>query len=243
MMRSCSIILAILVATVCAIGSEPVSIPQQTVATFSIIAHDPKTGETGIAVQSKFLAVGSVVPWADAEAGAIATQAYANTRFGPEGLKLLKDGDSAKETLSKLIASDPNRDHRQVAVIDLNGGVAAHTGKKCNDWAGHLTGDHFAVQGNLLAGKQVVQDMKQRFEELRKAGTNSLSQCLIESLEAGQAAGGDKRGRQSAALYVVKKNGGYARYNDRFVDLRVDDHPTPIKELKRLLKLHKDFRR
>ena len=213
---------------------EPLEPP---VATFSIVARDPDTGELGIAVQSKFVAVGSVVPWAKAEVGAIATQSWANTRYGPIGLELLAQGKSAAETVKLLTEADRRRDRRQVGVIGVDGNASSFTGAGCMDWAGHKTGKHYAVQGNILAGPEVVDAMAKAFEEAE----GDLAHRMIEALLAGQKAGGDKRGRQSAALLVVRKKGGYGGGNDRFIDLRVDDHKTPIVELRRLLQLHKNL--
>ncbi|BDG62093.1 DUF1028 domain-containing protein [Caldinitratiruptor microaerophilus] len=206
--------------------------PQPLIGTFSIVARDPATGELGVAVQSRFLAVGAVVPWARAGVGAVATQARANVRFGPEGLGLLAQGLAAAEVLNRLIQADPERDHRQVAIVDARGTAAAWTGPGCLPWAGHHVGDSYACQGNILAGPDVVPAMARAFES---AGGH-LADRLLAALEAGQAAGGDSRGMQAAALLVVRENGGYLG-GDRLVDLRVDDHPQPIAELRRLLEL------
>ena len=205
------------------------------VATFSIVAYDPENGDLGVAVQSKFLAVGAVVPWAKAGVGAVATQSWANTTYGPEGLKLMAEGLSAQEALDKLVEADEERDRRQAGVVDARGNAAAYTGQGCFDWAGHIVGEGFACQGNILVSEDTVQAMARTFEE----SEGELSDRLAAALEAGQEAGGDSRGRQSAALLVVREKGGYGGFNDRWIDLRVDDHPTPIQELKRLLALHK----
>lgn len=205
------------------------------VATFSIVAFDPDAKEWGIAVQSKFIAVGAVVPWAKANVGAVATQSWANTTYGPEGLKLMAKGLSAEETLKKLIENDRGRARRQVGIVDAKGNVATFTGERCMRWAGGKKGKHYCVQGNILAGEKVVDEMARGFEEAE----GDLGERLIASLAAGQAAGGDRRGKQSAALLIVKERGGYAGYNDRYRDLRVDDHETPIKELRRIYRLHK----
>lgn len=207
----------------------------QPVATFSIVARDPATGELGIGVQSRFLAVGAVVPWAAAGVGAIATQSWANTTFGPRGLELLRAGRSARATLDELLAGDEGRAHRQVAVVDSTGGVAAWTGEQCLEWAGHQTGAGFSCQGNILVGPETVAAMAAAYT----AAGGHLADRLVAALRAGQAAGGDSRGQQSAALLVVREGGGYAGFNDRLVDLRVDDHPDPINELDRLLELHR----
>lgn len=205
-----------------------------SVATFSIVAYDPQTKELGIAVASKFPAVGSVVPWAKAGVGAIATQSAANTTYGPEGLALLAGGASPTEVLEILTRKDPGKVHRQAGVIDADGKAASFTGKQCNPWAGGRTGRHYAAQGNLLAGPEVVEAMAKAFE-----GTEGLlSHRLLSALEAGQDAGGDKRGRQSAALLIVREGWGYAGLNDRFRDLRVDHHKTPIAKLREVLAAH-----
>ncbi|KML28769.1 DUF1028 domain-containing protein [Rossellomorea marisflavi] len=202
--------------------------------TYSIIAHDPETQEWGIAVQSKFLAVGSVVPFAKAGVGAIATQSYANTAYGPEALRLLEEGKTAEETLELITKDDPERQLRQVGIIDAHGNPATYTGEGCYDWAGGMTGKHVAVQGNILVDEQTVQAMLDTFE----ATGGSLAERLLTALSAGQDAGGDSRGMQSAALLVVKEEGGYGGFNDRYIDLRVDDHPTPIEELQRIFRMH-----
>ncbi|HEV8375230.1 MAG TPA: DUF1028 domain-containing protein [Candidatus Polarisedimenticolia bacterium] len=207
----------------------------ETVSTFSIVGYDPVTGDLGIAVESRFFAVGSVVPWAKAGVGAIATQSFANTTFGPKGLQLLEQGRSAQETLDALVKDDPQGDQRQAGIVDARGRPATWTGKKCNPWAGGKTGKNYTAQGNILTGKEVVEAMASTFEAT--AGT-PLADRLVKALAAGQAAGGDSRGQQSAALLVVRAKGGYAGYNDRYIDLRVDDHPKPIEELARLLELH-----
>lgn len=225
-------------------GSEAGNAPEE-VNTFSIVAIDPETGDLGVAVQSKFLGVGSVVPWAEAGVGAIATQSYANTTFGPEGLKLLKSGKSASETLKILIDKDQNRESRQVAIVDKFGESAVWTGDRCHGYAGHHRQKFFSVQGNLLASEMVINEMKLGFLQGpdSESAPQSFPRRLIQALESGQSAGGDKRGRQSASLMVVRKMGGYGKFNDRFIDLRVEDHPTPIQELKRLLSLHEKFYR
>ncbi len=202
--------------------------------TFSIVACDLKSEEWGVAVQSKFFAVGSVVPWAQANVGAVATQAYANTSYGPRGLRLLSSGLTAEEALDRLLSDDEGREHRQVALIDSQGRSAAFTGKECYPWAGHTEKQGYACQGNILAGEDVVHAMAEAFEGTR----GSLAERLIASLRAGQQAGGDKRGQQSAALLLVREKGGYGGFTDRLMDLRVDDHPQPIEELARLLRLH-----
>ncbi len=215
--------------------------PSTLVATYSIVAFDPATGDLGVAVQSKFFGVGSVVPWARAGVGAIATQAEANVTYGPDGLKLLAEGKSAKETLGALTAADARREFRQLGIVDAQGRVASFTGEKCHDWAGQIEGKQFAAQGNLLASESVVKGMAAAFEKARASAKGELADWLVAALDAAEAAGGDRRGRQSAALLVVREKGGYARANDRYVDLRVEDNVEPIKELGRLLEIHKQF--
>lgn len=203
-------------------------------STFSIVAFDTDNGDLGVAVQSKFLAVGSVVPWAAAGVGAIATQAHANISFGPIGLGMLEEDIGAIETIEELLADDENRLVRQLAVVDADGTAAAYTGSACLDWAGHLTGPGYACQGNLLVGEAVIQAMADTFESMDAP----LAQRLLAALVAGQEAGGDRRGQQSTALLVVREGGGYGGTCDRLVDLRVDDHSEPISELQRLFRLH-----
>jgi uncharacterized Ntn-hydrolase superfamily protein len=206
------------------------------VATYSIAACDLDAGQWGVAVQSKFLAVGSVVPWAEPEAGAVATQAYANPRYGPSGLALLREGLPAAEVVERLVAEDEGRDERQLGVVDAQGGSASWTGPGCHDWAGHRTGPGFAAQGNILVGAETVDALATTFEANPRL---PLVQRLVECLVAAQAAGGDRRGQQSAALLVVERNGGYASLSDVLVDLRVDDHERPIEELRRIYTLHR----
>lgn len=206
----------------------------EIVATFSIAAFDPETDSLGVAVQSKFLAVGAVVPWARAGVGAVATQAMANFNYGPRGLDLMAQGRTAEETVERLTSADEGRDHRQLGVVDASGRAATFTGPGCFDWAGGVTGDHYAAQGNILVGRETVDAMAGAYE-----GTEGdLAARLLAALDAGQDAGGDSRGRQSAALLVVREDGGYGGDNDHVIDLRVDDHPDPIKELIRIRDLH-----
>jgi len=205
------------------------------VATYSIAACDLEAAQWGVATQSKFLAVGSVVPWAEPGVGAVATQAYANPRYGPEGLALLREGASAADTVKALTESDDGREHRQVGIVDANGGSATFTGDKCFDWAGGRTGPCFAAQGNILVGEETVAALAMTFTAT--AG-KPLALRLLESLAAAQAAGGDRRGQQSAALLVVERDGGYAAMSDVLVDLRVDDHAQPVAELARLYAAH-----
>lgn len=203
-------------------------------STFSIVAFDHATGELGIAVESKFLSVGAVVPWAQAGVGAIATQSWVNTSYGPRGLRMLKQGLTPSQVGQKLIAADKNAAQRQFGIVDAKGRAFTYTGKSCYDWAGGVTGKNFAAQGNILAGAAVVDALASTFE----AAHGTLAERLVAALGAGQTAGGDRRGQESAALLVVREKGGYGGFNDRYIDLRVDDHPAPIDELKRLLDLH-----
>ncbi|MGH2582146.1 MAG: DUF1028 domain-containing protein [Anaerolineales bacterium] len=209
------------------------------IATFSIVAYDPSKEEWGVAVQSKFLAVGAVVPFARAGAGAVATQSYANCLYGPEGLELMHQGVSAEETISRLVEADENRELRQVGMVDARGVAFAYTGKDCHAWAGHVIKDGFCCQGNILI-PGTVEAMAERFEQVR-GGEGELADWLVDALDAGQGAGGDSRGRQSAAVLVVRTGGGYGGNNDHYLDLRVDDHPEPIKELARIVKIHHLF--
>jgi len=208
------------------------------VATYSIAACDLDAGQWGVATQSKFLAVGSVVPWAEPHVGAIATQSYANPRYGPDGLALLREGRTAQEVVEALTAADEGRDERQVGVVDGAGSAATYTGTGCHEWAGGRTGDGYAAQGNILVSGATVDALGVTFE------SNShleLAERLIECLAAAQAAGGDRRGQQSASLLIVEKDAGYARLSDTVVDLRVDDHERPITELRRLHSLHEQL--
>jgi len=198
--------------------------------TFSIVGYDPQEKEWGIAVQSKFLGVGAVVPFAKAGVGAVATQSYANTAYGPQALELMAQGKSAEEVMELITKDDPDKEMRQVGLIDAEGNGATFTGTYCYDWAGGVTGKHFAAQGNILVDENTVKAMAETFEKT----VGSLAHRLLQALNAGQQAGGDSRGQQSAALLVVKEKGGYGGYNDRYIDLRVDDHPEPITELIRI---------
>jgi uncharacterized Ntn-hydrolase superfamily protein len=206
-----------------------------TYGTYSIAACDLDTGQWGVATQSKFLAVGSVVTWAEPHAGAVATQAYANPRYGPEGLALLREGLPADEVVKRLTSADDGRDHRQLGLVDREGRSASFTGSECFDWAGGRTGPGYAAQGNILVSAETVEALAETFE--RTAGS-PLAERLLDCLDAAQAAGGDSRGQQSAALLVVEKDGGYANLSDVVIDLRVDDHERPLEELRRLYGLH-----
>jgi uncharacterized Ntn-hydrolase superfamily protein len=218
--------------------TAPQAAPLPVVATYSIVACDLEAGQWGIAVQSKFLAVGSVVPWAEPHVGAIATQSYANPRYGPEGLALLRSGKSAQETIDVLTAADDDRDQRQVGVVDGQGRAATFTGAACHDWAGGRTGKCYAAQGNILVSQETVDALATTFEGNSHL---ELAERLIECLAAAQAAGGDRRGQQSASLLIVEKDAGYAKLSDMIVDLRVDDHERPIAELRRIFALHREL--
>lgn len=204
------------------------------VATFSIAAVDRETGDVGVAVASKFLAAGNVVPWPKPGVGAVATQALANGTYGARGLALMASGLSAEQALANLLEGDPHADYRQVGLVSLDGSAAAHTGPLCQTWAGHRVGEGFSCQGNILAGPQVVEAMASAFV----AATGALQHRLFAALKAGDAAGGDRRGRQSAAVKVLREGGGYQGLNDAVADLRVDDATSPIEELARLLALN-----
>src|SRR3954447_331148 len=208
------------------------------VATYSIVACDLRAAQWGVGVQSRFLAVGSVVPWAEPDVGAIATQAYANPRYGSDGLALLREGLSAEEVVARLTAADDEREQRQLGVVDAGGGSASFTGSEGMDWAGGRSGEGFAAQGNILVSEATVEALASTFAAT--AG-RPLAERLLESLAAAQAAGGDRRGQQSAALLVVEKDGGYAGLSDLLVDLRVDDHVEPVGELARLYEIHESL--
>ena len=203
-------------------------------STFSIVACDPKTKDLGVAVESKFIAVGSVVPWAEAGVGAVATQSFANPAYGPRALGMMGRSLHPKDIVKRLVGRDKDAAQRQVGLVDARGRSAAYTGKECFDWAGHVTGKGFSVQGNILAGEDVLKSMARSFE----ATDGDLPVRLLAALSAGQRAGGDRRGQQSAALLIVRERGGYAGFNDRWVDIRVDDHPSPIEELVRIFNLY-----
>ena len=205
------------------------------VATYSLCACDLAAGQWGVATQSKVLAVGSVVPWAEPHVGAIATQAYANPRYGPEGLALLREGLSAEDVVDRLTSADDERAHRQLGLVDAAGRAATYTGDDCLAWAGGRTGEGYAAQGNILVSGATVDALAETFES--SAG-KPLAERLLDSLDAAEAAGGDSRGRQSAALIVVERDGGYASLSDVLVDLRVDDHPDPLVELRRIYRMH-----
>jgi uncharacterized Ntn-hydrolase superfamily protein len=203
-------------------------------STFSIVARDPERGAVGVAVQSKFVAVGSVVPFASADAGAIATQSFANVAYGPDGLDLLREGHTAAETIEALTAADGEAAQRQVGIVGQDGSIGAFTGADCFEYAGDVQGEHYTVQGNILENPETLEAMAEAYE----AGEKGLPERLLAALQAGNAAGGDRRGEQSAALYVAKPDGGYDGGNDRWIDVRVDDHPRPIDELERVFRIY-----
>jgi uncharacterized Ntn-hydrolase superfamily protein len=208
----------------------------RTVSTFSIVAIDPSNGDLGVAVASRYFAVGAVVPWAEADIGAVATQANVNVGYGPRALELLKHGFTAREVIDKLLAEDsfPGKDGRQVAVVDAKGDVAAYTGPNAPKWCGDRQGRTWSAQGNILAGPKVVDAMGQAFDTTQ----GELAEKLFSALKAGDSAGGDRRGRQSASMLVVRKRGGRNINNDRYVYINVDDNPHPLEELRRLLDLN-----
>ena len=206
------------------------------VATYSIAACDLEARQWGVAVQSKFLAVGAICPYAEAEVGAVATQSFVNPRYGPDGLALLREGLAAEEAVQRLTAADEGREHRQLGIVDGQGRAATYTGDSCLDWAGGRTGAGYATQGNILVGAETVAALAMTFEANRQL---PLVQRLLECLSAAQAAGGDRRGQQSASVLVVERNGGYAGLSDVLVDLRVDDHERPIQELRRIYGIHR----
>jgi len=214
-------------------GGQDLGCHGRDIATFSIVAADPEAGEVGVAVASKFFAVGSVVPWAKADIGAVATQSYANTSFGWRGLEFLETGLTPEQVRDSLLIDDDNPAQRQFGIVTADGKSVTHTGKNCIDWAGGRAGENYAVQGNILTGEAVVAAMEKTF--LEAEGT--LADRMFAALVAGNNEGGDSRGKQSAAILVVKEGAGYGRYTDRAIDIRVDDHPRPFKELGRLLRI------
>jgi len=203
-------------------------------ATFSIVARDPKTKDLGVAVESKFVAVGSVVPWAQSGVGAVATQSYANPAYAPKALALMRRGIAPKDVVKRLVEKDKDAAQRQVGLVDTRGRAAAFTGKECFNWAGHVVGKGYAIQGNILAGEDVIKSMARAYEST----DGDLPVRLLAALSAGQRAGGDRRGQQSASLLIVREDGGYGGFNDRWVDVRVDDHPAPIEELIRIFNIY-----
>ena len=215
--------------------TKPLNIADNLVHTYSVVARDPYTGQLGVAVQSHFFSVGSIVPWAEAGVGAIATQAFANEDYGPEGLALMREGWNAEQVLETLLKGDEEREIRQIAMVDAQGSIAVHTGNKCIPAAGHVTGENFSVQANLMVNDSVWPAMKRAYEE----ASGDLVDHMIAALEAAQAAGGDLRGQQAAALLIVSGERQKKPWQGRLFDLRVDDHPRPIEELKRLVSIRK----
>ncbi|MCP4537042.1 MAG: DUF1028 domain-containing protein [Chloroflexi bacterium] len=211
----------------------------QTIATFSIVAYDPGRKEWGVAVQSKFMAAAAVVSWAQAGAGVVATQAHANMAYGPQGLGMMEDGVSAEDAIHVLTGDDEGIAVRQVGMVDREGQAFSFTGAECTEWAGHVVGEGYACQGNILL-PGTVEAMAERFEQVR-GGSGELADWLVAALDAGQKAGGDKRGRQAAGVLVVRENGGYGGNTDRYLDLRVDDDPKPIYKLQKLVDMHHLF--
>jgi len=211
--------------------------PSRLTHTFSIVARDPESGEMGVAVQSHWFSVGSVVTWAEAGVGAVATQAFAEISYGPLGLTLMRAGKPAPDTLTSLLATDEQRELRQVAMVDAQGRIAAHTGARCIADAGHETGEGFSVQANMMACPDVWPAMARAYRET----TGDLAECMLAALEAGQAVGGDIRGRQSAAILIVKPVSTGRPWADRVMELRVEDHTEPIRELRRLVHLHRAY--
>ena len=211
---------------------------RRIVATYSICACDLEAQQWGVAVQSKFLAVGCIVPWAEPLVGAVATQSLANPRYGPDGLALLRDGLPADEVVSRLTDADDNRAQRQLGVVDGLGRAASYTGAECHDWAGHRTGTGYAAQGNILVTGETVDALAETFEATHG---KPLADRLLDCLDAAQAAGGDSRGQQSAAIFIVGPEQGFSGLSDVFVDLRVDDHPRPLEELRRLFGIHQEL--
>jgi uncharacterized Ntn-hydrolase superfamily protein len=230
---SASVLAFLCIASI--VQAEDGDISPELCGTFSIVAYDPETQELGVAVHSRVVAVGSIVPFAKAGVGAIATQSLANVSFGPRGLEMLEEGLSAEETLDRLLADDEGRELRQVGIIAADGTTAQFTGSECVPWAGGKSGENYCVQGNILAGEEVVTAMAEAFETTE----GDLADRLLAALDAGDAAGGDTRGKQAAALLIVREGWGYAGLNDRYRDIRVDDHPDPIVELRRVYEVHK----
>lgn len=222
----------------CTVQAQFHSITEPLAHTFSVVARDPQTGEMAVAVQSHWFSVGTSVSWAEAGVGAIATQSFTNKSFGLRGLALLKQGKSAQETLDILLKDDPGREVRQVAIVDARGRVAAHTGTHCIAYAGHYTGNGFSVQANMMLTDKVIPAMRKAFEQNARL---PLAERLLKVLDAAQAAGGDIRGKQSAALIVVAAKASAKPWDDRLIDLRVDDNPAPLPELNRLLKVYRAY--
>ena len=233
-----SLLLSVLLVMSClASAADAVAAAGRPVSTYSIVARDPETGEMGVAVQSHWFSVGPVVPWAEAGVGAVATQSLVEISYGPLGLDMMRAGKSAKQALRGLLTADPNRSVRQVAMVDRNGTVAAFTGASCIAAAGHITGEQFSVQANLMVDDSIWPAMERAYVESK----GHLAERMLAALEAAQARGGDIRGRQSAAILVVRAESTGRPWQDRIVDLRVEDHPEPVRELRRLLKIHRAY--
>lgn len=222
---------------VCQINGQVYKNENPLAHTYSIIAKDVVTGEMGVAVQSHWFSVGSIVAWGEAGVGVVATQSFVNPSFGPRGLELMKTGMSAEETLDILIASDEGREFRQLAILDINGNVKAFTGNKCIEGAGHIVGDNYSVQANLMLNDLVPQAMAEAFEK----ANGPLAERMIAAMEAAQNVGGDIRGQQSASILIVRGNATGNLWEDRIIDLRVEDHQQPIDEIKRLLKVYRAY--
>ena len=216
---------------------EKVKSSYRPVHTYSIVARDPETGDMGVAVQSHWFSVGPIVPWAEAGVGVVATQSFVDVTYGPLGLELMRAGRTAPQALEALKVADPHPEIRQVAMIDAQGNVAAHTGEKCIPEAGHIVGDNFSVQANLMLTEKVWPTMKEAYETTQ----GELADKMLAALEAAQSVGGDIRGKQSAAILVVRGESTGRPWEDRVMDLRVEDHPNPVQELKRLMKLHRAY--
>ncbi len=236
-MKKFSLIFILLLGTTTMVYSQTTFYSNPFAHTFSIVARDSVTGEMGVAVQSHWFSVGSIVTWGEAGVGVVATQSFVNPSFGPRGLEMLKSGMTAQEVVDSLIATDEGRDVRQLAILDVNGNVAAYTGKNCIPAAGHIVGDNYSVQANLMLNDKVWPAMSEAFENTE----GPLAERMIAALEAAQSVGGDIRGKQSAAILVVKGKSTGKVWEDRLIDLRVEDSPEPIKELKRLLKVHRAY--
>ena len=233
-MRKLTCVIVIMLLVVIVFGNNYDNRP---VNTYSIVAFDPETGQLGVAVQSHWFAVGQLVPWAKAGVGAVATQSFVKVEYGPKGLKMMEDGATASKTLEKLLEKDEGREVRQVAMIDTEGNVATHTGKRCVEMAGHHMGENYSVQANMMENKTVWPAMAEAYENT----SGDLADRMMAALEAAQAEGGDIRGKQSAAMLIVSGEPTGKPWQDKIVDLRVDDHPEPLKQLKRLIRINRAY--
>ena len=236
-MKQLLVIITILISLIIELPAQVFNKENPLAHTYSIVARDPETGEMGVAVQSHWFSVGSIVAWGEAGIGVVATQSFVNPSFGPRGLELMKSGMSAEESLDLLIASDEGREFRQLAILDVNGNVKAFTGNKCIEGAGHIVGENYSVQANLMLNDLVPKAMAEAFERSKGA----LAERMIAAMEAAQNAGGDIRGQQSASILVVRGNSTGNLWEDRLIDLRVEDHSQPIDEIKRLLKVYRAY--